>query len=233
MPNDGKKLSSGKLIFSIFYPFLYLFLILLLSGDWLWLEGWLFGLWFLAMYATIVLYLYRKDPELLAERFKLPDSENAKPWDKYLIYSVGFVFLIWFAVMPLDAKRFEWTKNFPVWLKVAGGLGLCLSFFFLVRSFTDNTFLSPLIRIQSERNQRVVSTGVYGIVRHPMYLGAVLLFFGTSLLLGSKYGIALSSVMTIFIVVRVRGEEKMLLNELEGYVDYSKKVVYRLVPFIW
>jgi protein-S-isoprenylcysteine O-methyltransferase Ste14 len=135
--------------------------------------------------------------------------------------------------MPLDAKRYGWTTSFPEGLKVLGGMALLVSFFFFYRSYADNTFLSPLVRIQTERKQKVITTGVYGFVRHPMYLGGTLLFIGTPLLLGSIYGVLIGLIMILLLASRIIGEERMLVNELEGYEDYKKKVKYRLIPFIW
>lgn len=135
--------------------------------------------------------------------------------------------------MPLDAKRYEWTTDFSFWVKLLGGIALLKSFFFFYRSFTDNTFLSALVRIQTERNHQVVSTGVYSFVRHPMYLGAILLFIGTPMLLSSKYGLILGIIGSFTVIARIFGEEKMLVEELPGYEDYEKKVKYRLVPFVW
>jgi protein-S-isoprenylcysteine O-methyltransferase Ste14 len=89
------------------------------------------------------------------------------------------------------------------------------------------------VRIQDDRKQNLVSTGVYGFVRHPMYLGGVLMFLGTPLLLGSIYGFIAGLVLSVLLIVRIVGEEVMLLRELEGYRDYCKKVRFRLVPFIW
>jgi protein-S-isoprenylcysteine O-methyltransferase Ste14 len=103
----------------------------------------------------------------------------------------------------------------------------------LYRSYTDNPFVSPLVRIQKERKQYVVSTGVYGFVRYPMYLGAIFMFVGTPMLLGSKYGILIGAIISLLLVARIIGEEKMLIEELEGYADYKKKVRYRLIPFVW
>jgi protein-S-isoprenylcysteine O-methyltransferase Ste14 len=107
------------------------------------------------------------------------------------------------------------------------------SFFLLYRSYTDNPFVSPLVRIQAERKQRVVSTGVYGFVRHPMYLGAILMMLGVPLLLGSCWGILVGGALTLLLAARIVGEENMLTRELDGYEDYKKKVKYRLVPFVW
>ena len=208
-------------------------LILFLSGNWFWIEGWIFGIWFVALSFLRTIYLYRKDPELLSERSRKPGTGNQKGWDNYLVYLLAVIFLTWFMIMPLDAERFMWTVNFPIWLKVLGGILLLISFFFLYRAYTDNTFLSPLVRIQTERKQQVVSTGVYGFVRHPMYVGSVLLFIGTPMLFGSKYGILLGVVMLFIVAVRIVGEEKALVEGLEGYADYKKKVRYRLIPFVW
>ena len=224
---------KNEVIMQSISPFIWLVIILFLSGNWFWVEGWLFGLWFITLSISRTVYLYRKDPELLSERSRKPGTGNQKEWDKYITRLITVVFVVWFFIMPLDAERFMWTVNFPIWLKVLGGILLLISFFFSYRAYTDNTFLSPLVRIQTERKQQVVSTGVYGFVRHPMYVGSVLLFIGTPMLFGSKYGILLGVVMLFIVAVRIVGEEKALVEGLEGYADYKKKVRYRLIPFVW
>ena len=224
---------KNKVIKQSVLLFVWPALILFLSGNWFWIEGWLFGIWFVALSLSRTVYLYRKDPELLNERSRKPGTGNQNGWDKYLVYLLAVIFITWFLIMPLDAERFALTVNFPVWLKVLGGILLLISFFFLYRAYTDNTFLSPLVRIQTERKQQVVSTGVYGFVRHPMYVGSVLLFMGTPMLFGSKYGILLGVVMLFIVAVRIVGEEKALVDGLEGYDNYKKKVRYRLIPFVW
>lgn len=226
-------IEKNKAINQSILLFVWPALILFLSGNWFWIEGWIFGLWFVTLSLSRTVYLYRKDPELFNERSRLPGTGDQKGWDKYLVCLLAVIFLTWFVVMPLDAERFMWTVNFPVWLKVLGGILLVISFFFLYRAYTDNTFLSPLVRIQTERNQQVVSTGVYGLVRHPMYLGSVMLFIGVPMLLGSKYGILIGILMFFIVAVRIVGEEKVLVCELEGYSDYKKKVKSRLIPFLW
>lgn len=223
----------SKIIFTFFYILLYPALLLFLSGDWFWVEGWIFDIWFIALCFTTIIYLYRKNPSLLAERYRKPGTGEQKGWDKYVVYCLVLGFFIWIAIMPLDAKRYGWTTNFPLALKIAGGISLVFSFFLFYKSFADNSFLSPLVRIQTERKQQVVSTGVYGFVRHPMYLAAALLFIGTPLLLGSIYGLLIGLSLILLLAIRSLGEEKMLENELGGYSDYKKKVKYRLIPFIW
>jgi protein-S-isoprenylcysteine O-methyltransferase Ste14 len=233
MVAEKNKLTAGRMILTAIYILIFPVLILFLAGDWLWIEGWIFNIWFIALCATTIVYLYRNDPALLAERYKQPGTANQRGWDRYVVYGLVLGFILWIAIMPLDAKRYGWSANFSLWLKIIGGIGLLLSSFLFFRSYADNTFASPLVRIQAERKQQVVSTGIYGFVRHPMYLGGILLFIGTPLLLGSIYGILIGILISFLIVARIIGEERMLVKELEGYADYRKKVRYRLIPFIW
>jgi len=233
MVKTKNKVKAGQMIFAVLYIFLFPALLLLLSGDWLWPEGWIWNIWFLSLCSSVIFYLYRKDPNLLAERFKKPGTGNQKKWDRYFVVGLVAAFWAWMVLMPLDAKRYGWTWIFPFWVKALGGFGLLAASFFLYRAYTDNTFLSPLVRIQKERKQKVVSTGVYGLVRHPMYLGAVWMFIGTPFLLGSFFGFLLGLGMSFLIAGRILGEEKMLAHDLIGYSAYQKKVKYRLIPYLW
>ena len=206
---------------------------LLLSGDWGWLEGWIFSLWFATMTVTTTIYLSIYDPALLAERSRMRLAEDQKPWDRYVLIMIYVLTLAWFIIMPLDAQRFRWSPIFPSWLQVVGGVMLVPSSYLMFQSVAENTFASTMVRIQQERSQRVISTGVYGFVRHPMYLGAVCMMFSAPLLLGSIWGLIIAGVALAVLLGRIIGEEKMLRNELEGYVEYMKKVRYRLIPLIW
>jgi protein-S-isoprenylcysteine O-methyltransferase Ste14 len=227
-------MTFGRLIISIILTLLlFPVVILFLGGSMVWIEGWIFSLWFIAMILSTVIYMFIKDPELLAERRKAPGSGNQKRWDVYMLYALFVISIIWMLIMPLDAKRFGWSPTFPLYLKLIGGLLLILSFFFIIMTTVENTFLSTRVRIQSDRKQQVISAGVYGFVRHPLYLGYLLLMIGGPLLLGSIVGLALGLLGIIIIVARIFGEEKMLLHELEGYEEYREKVKYRLIPFIW
>jgi protein-S-isoprenylcysteine O-methyltransferase Ste14 len=225
--------SAGKLVYTAIWILIWPALLLFLAGDWLWVEGWVFNVWFLTLCFVTISYLYRNDPALLAERFKQPGSANQKWWDRFVVYGLVLGFIAWLVIMPLDAKRLAWTAGFPWWIRVMGSIALILSFFFFYRAYTENTFASPLVRIQEERKQQVVSAGVYGIVRHPMYLAGALMFLGTPLLLGTLYGILAGLLICLLLVFRITGEEKMLIKELEGYAEYRKKVRYRLIPFVW
>jgi protein-S-isoprenylcysteine O-methyltransferase Ste14 len=222
-----------KVVSAFLFILIFPGLILVLSGDLLWPAGWIFSLWFILLCFSTILYLYHKDPALLAERYQKPGAGNQESWDTYVVYGIMIGFTIWILVMPLDAKRFGWSPLFPLWLNILGLAGMAGSFFLFFRSFTDNTFLSPLVRIQEERKQKVVSTGVYGFVRHPMYLGAILMFLGVPLLLGSVCGVVVGVALTLLLAGRITGEEKMLARDLEGYREYIQKIRYRLVPYLW
>jgi protein-S-isoprenylcysteine O-methyltransferase Ste14 len=160
-----------KIISTFLYILLFPALILVLSGDRIWREGWAFSLWFIVLCYSTILYLYRNNPALLEERYRQPGTGNQEAWDRYVVYGLLVGFIAWIVIMPLDAKRFGWSPAFPLWVQFLGVAGLAGSFFFFFRSYTYNTFLSPLVRIQKDRGQTVVSTGVYGFVRHPMTLG--------------------------------------------------------------
>ena len=221
-----------KVILAFLYILVFPALILFLSGDFAWPEGWIFSIWFIFLCFATILYLYRKDPALLAERYKQPGAGNQEHWDRYVVFGLLIGFILWIIIMPLDAKRFGWSPVFPLWLKVVGAAGLAGSFFLFFRSYADNTFLSPLVRIQEDQKQRVVSKGVYRFIRHPMYLGAILMFVGAPLLLGSCYGILAGLALTVLLMARILGEEVMLSRDLEGYHEYTQNIRYRLFWFL-
>ncbi|ASZ14442.1 isoprenylcysteine carboxylmethyltransferase family protein [Chitinophaga pendula] len=233
MQQTKTRLTASQLIKAVVYIIFLPVLTLFLSGDWTWTEGWLYGGWFILLYGTIAFYLYAKDPALLAERFQRKQHENQAGWDKYLVSLIAVLYITWAVLIPLDAQRYHWSPSFPLWIKITGCIALLLSFFFYFRSFTDNTFLSTVVRVQTDRKQQVVSTGVYGFVRHPMYLGSILNFLGVPLLTGSVYGLATGIVVSLLYTYRIIEEEKVLAKDLEGYKDYQQKIRYRLIPKVW
>lgn len=223
------KLVLNSIATILFFPSI----VVIASGDWRWVEGWIFSVWFVVMVLSATLYLAINDPALLAERSRFRFAENQKSWDRYVLRIIYVLMLSWFVVMPLDARRFRWSPEFPLLLKVVGGLMLIPALYLIFQSMAQNTFASTMIRIQREREQKVISTGVYGFVRHPMYSGCVFMMFGAPLLLGSIAGLIIGAIALAVLVGRIIGEEKMLSNELEGYSEYSQKVRYRLIPLVW
>jgi len=208
-------------------------LILLVAGDWRWPEGWIFSTWFLGMGASTIIWLYPNDPALLIERSRMPGSGGQSRRDTIIVYLIVLGFLVWIVLMPLDARRFHWTPSLPLAIKLVGGGLLAVAWFFLFRACTDNPYASSLVRIQRERGHRVVSTGVYGVVRHPMYLGALLMVVGGPLVTGAASALALTVAVLPLLVLRIREEETLLATELPGYDDYRRRVRYRLIPLVW
>jgi protein-S-isoprenylcysteine O-methyltransferase Ste14 len=138
----------------------------------------------------------------------------------------------WFVIMSLDAARFGWSEM-PLWLQALGAVAIAASMHIMFLIMRTNSFAVPVVMIQTARGHRVVSDGPYAIVRHPMYGGTLLLIVGIPLLLGSWWGLALAPVIVLLLAVRAVMEERMLMTELPGYMDYAVRVRYRLVPFIW
>ncbi len=207
-------------------------LMLWLRGNWRWVEGWIFGVWLLTFISAMFLWLHYKDPELLAERMRKPGSGGESRTDAAILMGVKVGWIAWIVLSALDV-RFGWTPHLPLWSEVCGGMLLLPGSFFMLRAFTDNTYASQLVRIQTERGQHVIETGVYGFVRHPMYLGACLMFVGGALLLGSICGLLVALAEVLLFVLRIFGEEKLLARELDGYQEYLEKVRYRLLPHVW
>ena len=223
----------SKLIWAFVYLAFFPVILFVLAGDWHWIEGWVFSVIFLLMCFSTLLYLYFYDPALLKERFGSPIQQGQKSWDKVLLSLFFIDFLVWFAIMPLDARRFRWSPVFPFWLRAMGTVLLIISIVMLFEALRENTFAAPVVKMQRERGQKVISNGMYGVVRHPMYAGALLLFVAGPLLLSSVWGLIISLLLILTIAVRSIGEEAMLKQELEGYSDYMKKVKWRMIPFIF
>jgi len=207
-------------------------LLLWLSGDWHWVQGWIFDVWLVSIIAAIFLWLYYQDPKLLAERMGWPGSGGESRSDTAILIGVKVGWIAWIVLSPLDV-RFGWMPRLSLSSQVGGAMLLLGGSFFVFRAFTDNPYLSQLVRIQTERGQHVIDTGVYGLVRHPMYLGASLVFVGGALLLGSVCGVFVALAEVLLLVLRIFGEEKLLARDLDGYPEYLKKVRYRLVPRVW
>ncbi len=207
-------------------------LLVWLSGDWRWVEGWIFGGWWVCFMVAMALWLHYKDPALLAERTRLPGTAGESRTDTAILFALKLCFLAALVLSALNV-RFGWLPRLPLWSEVCGGILLVVGSFFMLRAFADNTYASQLVRIQSERGQHVIDKGAYGFVRHPMYLGATLMFVGGPLLLGSVCGLLAGLAAVVCLILRIFGEEKLLARDLEGYRTYCEKVRYHLIPHIW
>jgi protein-S-isoprenylcysteine O-methyltransferase Ste14 len=224
----------GSLMVKTVLGFAFLMLVLALAlfvsagslGFW---QAWVFLGVFAVCTILITAYLFKYDPRLLASRVKAgPTAETQK--SQQIIQSLASLFFITlFAVSGLDF-RFHWSDVPPVVSWIADGF-VALGFLIVFLVFRENSYTSAIIEVSSE--QRVISSGPYNVVRHPMYAGAILLLAFTPLALGSWVAIPFPLPLIGVVVVRLLEEEKYLLANLSGYKDYCQKVRYRLIPYIW
>lgn len=213
----------------------FLVLILLLfgvAGRWDWYGAWAWLALLLVVTVVATTRLVRHDPELLAERMKSPIQKEQKSWDKVLLSILLLVMVVWMPLMALDAGRFRWSEM-PIWLQVFGAFGTALSMYIIYLTFRANTFLAPVVKIQSERGHHVVSSGPYAVVRHPMYAGALLLFASTGLLMGSWLGVLVGIVLIVLLIARTILEDRTLTEELPGYREYASRVPFKLIPRVF
>jgi len=177
------------------------------------------------------LWLVKVDPALLAERMKPMMQKGQPAADKTFMLVFGFAALVWFLVIGLD-RRWHWSEM-PVAFQALGYLLFLAATALMLRVVRENSFAAPVVKVQAERGHRVIDTGPYAFVRHPMYSGAVLYFAGIALLLGSWWGLVLSPVFFVLFSIRAGIEERALTDGLPGYADYLARVRYRLVPGLW
>jgi protein-S-isoprenylcysteine O-methyltransferase Ste14 len=177
------------------------------------------------------LWLAKTDPALLAERMHPMMQKDQPAADKKFMLVFGLVALLWFVAIGLD-KRLH-ASNIAVPVQTLGLAMLLVSTGFVMWVMRENSFASPVVKLQIERGHRVVSSGPYAFVRHPMYSGSVLFFVGAPLLLGSWWGVAMSPLFSVLFAIRARIEERALIAGLPGYADYTKRVRFRLLPGLW
>ncbi len=204
----------------------------LAAGTIVWAAGWSFVVLFFGFTIALSRWLLRHNPGLLKERMTGIGKPGQPAWDKVFFIVIELFFLAWLVLMPLDAVRFHWSKM-PGWLHVAGAVFLLCSFYLFFLTFRENPYLSPAVRVQTERGQRVISTGPYRCVRHPMYAAVIPFVVGTTLLLGSWYGMLWGLVLVVGIGFRAVQEERVLRADLPGYEAYMAQVRYRLIPHVW
>ena len=201
-------------------------LIFLPAGTLYYTGGWLFlGLLFVPMLIAGFVMLF-KSPEFLAKRL---DAKEKQATQKGVLALSGLMFIGGFVVAGLD-HRFGWS-HMPAWVTITASVLFLAAYALYAEVMRENAYLSRTIKV--EEGQKVVDTGLYGIVRHPMYMATVLLFLMMPIILGSWYSLIVFAFYPAIIIVRLKDEEKLLTRELPGYTEYKQKVKYRLIPFIW
>lgn len=192
-------------------------------------RGWAFILVFSLCTNVIGLYLARFDPALLERRLKVGPAAETRPAQKALISLAFLAFAALFVVSALD-YRFGWSMV-PVWISIIGDILVALGLAIDLRVFRENSYGASTV--ETTEGQTVITTGPYSLVRHPMYVGVLTMVAGVPLALGSYWGLAFLLVNVPILVLRIRDEETMLVQELPGYADYTRQVRYRLIPGVW
>lgn len=201
------------------------------AGTIAWPEAWLFLLIQFSSSTVMVLWMTKHNPELLQDRMDLW-KRVVKPWDKAIVVLLIAVLVPFFVLPGLDAVRYQWSYvSLPV--KVIGFVVIVFSYGLIFSVVKTNPYSSAVVEIQEDRGHKTITTGPYQYVRHPMYVGAILLFLSTALALGSLITFVPGIILTALIVVRTDLEDKTLHQELEGYAAYAETVQYRLIPGIW
>ena len=212
------KMLSGMLIVAL--------VLFLPAGSWNYFNGWLFcGLLFLPMLVLGALLLW-KAPALLEKRLNTKEQEKTQ---MAVVAVSSLLFLAAFVAAGLDF-RFGWT-HVPIWLVCLAAVLQLAAYGLYAEVMRENAWLSRTVEVQE--NQKVIDTGLYGIVRHPMYTSTILLFLAMPLVLGSWLSFAIMLLYPVILLFRIRNEEKVLEVGLEGYTEYKQRVRYRLIPHIW
>ena len=201
-------------------------LIFLPAGTFFYLNSWLLmGILFVPMFLAGIVMMF-KNPDLLKSRLNAKEKQQEQ---SLVVKLSGLMFLSGFIVAGLGV-RFNWYV-LPIGVVVGAAVVFLVAYILYAEVLRENTYLSRTIEVQE--NQKVIDTGLYGIVRHPMYSATLLLFLSMPIVLGSMYSFLIFLAYPFIIAKRIKHEEKFLEEELDGYRDYKQKVKFRLIPFIW
>jgi len=218
-----------KLVVQATFRTLTILLPFAFAGRLNWWRGWLFFSSILLIVTVSFAVLRRKNPDLMRRRLEW--QPGIKRFDKFVIAATIVVFLSFYAVAGLDA-RYGWSQLSAAW--VWPGVALVLSGFIpIYLAMAENPFLERHVRLQTDLGHRVITTGPYRVVRHPMYSGLMMLLAGCALILGSAWGFAPITMLMVTFIVRTVLEDAALRRELPGYKEYCTRTRYRLVPGVW
>ena len=216
----------------VFVAFLFGFTPLLVSEKWNWWEAWVYAAISAVGFAASRLLAGRRNPDLIDERVRSIDLEDAKPWDRILAPVVTLGGILIAVVAGLD-YRYGWAAAFPLWAKIVSLVFIILGYWLGTWAMLENRFFSGVVRIQIDRGHTVVSTGPYAWIRHPGYAGTILVYLFTPILLNSVWALIPALMLVIALISRTALEDQTLQAELPGYREFTQRTRYRLLPGIW
>ena len=201
-------------------------LLFLPAGSWHYWQAWLLiALLFIPM-MCMGIWLLLSSPELLSKRLNNKEKEQTQ---KHVVALSGLMFIGGFLLCGFD-YRFAWSQV-PVWVVATASVFFLIGYILYAEVLRENAYLSRTIEVQDD--QQLIDTGLYGIVRHPMYTATLLMFLSMPLILGSWWALALFAIYPLLIIKRIRNEEQVLASGLKGYADYQQRVRWRLIPWVW
>ena len=219
-----------RFVLSIILLALLIYGIVLAAGRWDWIELWIILATYLIVFSCWTLYLKLKNPELLHERATA--FKKGKKWDRILISIYWVLILVFMFTAALDAGRFQ-NFNIPVSIKILCYMGILASYALAFWCGMSNKYMSSFVRIQKDRDHKVSQSGPYRFVRHPLYISDIAFYPLVSFFLGSLWALVPAALIMAVFVIRTYLEDNTLKKELGGYLEYSKKVKYRLLPYVW
>lgn len=223
MKNNNKSKKNLFTVPIILTIFMWIILFIPAGSIKFW-EAWIFWSGFSTITFFITFYFMKKNPEFLARRSKVKQTkESVKTPLIFKVYYLGFV-------LPGIDFRFHWS-NVELWIVISSNIIVFASYIFIFYVFKKNSYASTVIQVENEQN--VISSGPYALVRHPMYLGMVIMSLFMPIALGSYISIIPMIFIIPITIIRIKNEEEMLLKNLNGYKAYCSKIKYRLIPFIW
>ncbi len=225
----GWKMVVRFLIYVVLLPFV----LFIAAGRLDWTMAWVYIGIHIAFTIISRLIVYRLNPDTLVERGRSMQAEDTAVGDRLMVVIVGLFgpLAIW-TIAGLD-DRFGWSPDLSFLTQAIALLGVVLGYALGTWAMVTNAFFSAVVRIQEDRDHRVVTSGPYRIVRHPGYAGGVVSSIAMPLMLGSFWALIPAGIALIFLVIRTKNEDKMLMEELPGYTDFAQQTRYRLVPGIW
>ena len=230
---NQQKIISPRVVVQVLFFIVFLpFLPLLISRHWDWWEAWIYAIISILSFAISRVLAARRHPDIIAERARYMQHENAKAWDKQLAPFLGLGGISIMVVAGLD-ELFGWSLTHSLLLKILSLLIILAGYALTSYALIENRFCSTMVRLQTERGQQVVSSGPYHWVRHPGYAGALWSNLAIPLFLDAAWAFLPAAFLTIVLVVRTSLEDKTLQDELAGYRDYARRVRYRLLPGVW
>lgn len=223
---DKAKLSRKIFFFLFLIVVLYSILFFIPAGTFDYWQAWMYLILLILMMSAMSIFLIKTDPELLQRRMQY--SERRKEQKRLIFWSYPLFVLIF--IMPGFDQRFGWSNLSPG-ISIIAEVLVVIAYGFVALVFRENSYTSRIIEVAPD--QKVIDTGPYALMRHPMYVGMLLMYFATPLALGSWVAFLVAPLMIPVIVIRIKDEEKTLLEELPGYREYTQKVKYRLIPGVW